>query len=183
MKNPLSTTRFEDRKENSGESEESGAEKGGLSWQKKEGLANGRLNGHPIHVILVHLPVGLFTAAFLFDLGALLIGWRELATASFWSVALGSVGAVVAAIFGLVEYTHLAEQDRLRRKAGIHATLELSALTLFVALLFLKLPYLPDLPPPGLAWILLEGAAFLLMATGNFFGADLIFSDGMGREI
>ncbi|HEU5322628.1 MAG TPA: DUF2231 domain-containing protein [Methylomirabilota bacterium] len=59
---------------------------------------------HPIHPMLVVLPLGLWVAALAFDVVHAVTGaavWERLA---FWNVLGGLVGALLAAVPGVVDY-------------------------------------------------------------------------------
>ena len=84
-------------------------------------LARGRFKGHPIHGMLVHFPIGLFSAGFLFDLASLWAAESHLPIASFYCIAGGVAGGLAAMLFGLIDYIDLAENRRLFKKACMHA--------------------------------------------------------------
>lgn len=60
--------------------------------------------GHPLHPILVTIPIGLFVATLLFDL---LFWWKgadAFAVGATWLLGAGLVGAALAAIAGLTDF-------------------------------------------------------------------------------
>jgi len=88
--------------------------------------------GHPFHPILVTIPIGTWTASVIFDIIGLFaddatpytIGAQIL-------IAIGVVGGVVAAVFGLLDLATLARGTAARRTALIHMGLNLGAVVLF----------------------------------------------------
>ena len=68
--------------------------------------------GHPMHPILITLPIGLFVATFLFDI----IFWQTentaFATGALWLLGFGLIAAVLAAITGIIDFTG---DTRIRR--------------------------------------------------------------------
>ena len=63
-----------------------------------------KIMGHPLHPILITLPIGMFIAVFLFDL---LYWWRPnsaWAMAALWLLGAGLVGALLAALAGLADF-------------------------------------------------------------------------------
>ena len=83
-------------------------------------VSTANLAGHPLHPILITLPIGLFAATFLFDL---LFWWRgaeAFATGALWLLGAGLVGAALAAITGLIDFTGDARIRQLR-DAWYHA--------------------------------------------------------------
>jgi uncharacterized membrane protein len=68
-------------------------------------VSTANLAGHPLHPILITLPIGFFVATFLFDL---LFWWRgaeAFATGAFWLLGAGLIGAALAAVTGLIDFT------------------------------------------------------------------------------
>jgi uncharacterized membrane protein len=66
--------------------------------------ANVNVAGHPLHPILITLPIGLFVATFLFDLIFSRTGNQMYATAALWLLGFGLVGAALAAVAGLIDF-------------------------------------------------------------------------------
>ncbi len=88
--------------------------------------------GHPFHPILVTIPIGTWTASLIFDiLGLLSDDPSPYALASQILIAIGIIGAVVAAIFGLLDMSQLAAGTPARRTALTHMTANLVAVVLF----------------------------------------------------
>jgi uncharacterized membrane protein len=73
--------------------------------QTRNPVATAKIMGHPLHPLLVTLPIGFFVATLLFDL----IYWsgREpaFATGALWLLGAGLFGAVLAAIAGVIDFT------------------------------------------------------------------------------
>jgi len=67
-------------------------------------VSSANLMGHPLHPILVTLPIGLFAATFLCDLVFWLGGNAAFATAALWLLGFGILGAAAAAIAGLIDF-------------------------------------------------------------------------------
>jgi uncharacterized membrane protein len=62
------------------------------------------LMGHPMHPILITLPIGLFAATFLFDLIFWRTGTEAFATGALWLLGAGLVAAAAAAVTGLIDF-------------------------------------------------------------------------------
>src|SRR5438105_678114 len=101
-------------------------------------ILRGKWLGHPLHPILVHLPIGLFMLSFVLDLWAYASPAVVLVRASFWLMALGVVGALLAAAPGLADYTSIRRDHPGRRTATLHMILNLAATGLYVVNLFLR---------------------------------------------
>lgn len=61
--------------------------------------------GHPIHLLLIPIPIAFWVAAFLID-RSIVLDYRDpfWARGSFWLTAEGLVGGGVAATLGLIDF-------------------------------------------------------------------------------
>ncbi len=90
--------------------------------------------GHPIHPMLVPLPIGLFVWALVANI---VYGfsdsdrtWYEI---SYWSSIAGIVSALLAAVPGMVDGLTIGRESDARDKAMLHMTLNVIVVGLFVA--------------------------------------------------
>jgi uncharacterized membrane protein len=67
--------------------------------------SSANLMGHPLHPILITLPIGLFVAVFLFDVIFWRTGSDAFATGALWLLGAGLLGAAAAAVAGLIDFT------------------------------------------------------------------------------
>jgi len=67
-------------------------------------VSTANLMGHPLHPILITLPIGLFVATFLFDLIFWRTGNETFATAALWLLGFGLIAAALAAVAGLIDF-------------------------------------------------------------------------------
>src|SRR4051794_12391991 len=113
---------------------EDGSGKGRLQCAAGEGaeimkdLLEGKPLKHPLHTMLVHLPIGLFSLSFLLDLASLL--WPDAARfvpAAFYSLVFRVFTALLAAIPGFVDYTDIRTDHPAKRTATAHMILNLVA--------------------------------------------------------
>lgn len=143
-------------------------------------IIHGRFQGIPIHVMLIHFPIGLFAGGALFDIGALLWPEANLQTVSFFCIAVGLVIGVATMLFGFMDYVSLGSEPANLQKAERHGLIQLSAWILFLIAFLLKLPDYPDLLPPSAWMLLLEVVGLLMVFTGNHFGGELVYKQGVG---
>ena len=89
--------------------------------------------GHPFHPILVTIPIGLWTGALVFDLASRIRdgGAPTLVDASFWMIGIGIVGALLAALFGLLDLLTIPRGTRAFRAGVTHMALNLVVVALF----------------------------------------------------
>jgi len=87
--------------------------------------------GHPIHPMLVTLPIGLFVFSFVCDLIYVFgSGNPTFAIVALYTMCGGIVGALAAAIFGFIDLLSLPSEPR---KTGIvHMSINLVVVVLYV---------------------------------------------------
>lgn len=136
-----------------------------------------KIAGHPLHPMLVPLPIGFLIGAFLTDVAYWLTGWASFAYFSTWLLVAGIATALLAAVGGFIDF---AGEPRIRqiRKAWYHMFGNLLAVALSVINL---LVHMRD----GSAAVLPEGiflstvVAVLLLFNG-WMGGELVFRHGVG---
>ena len=67
-------------------------------------VSSANVMGHPIHPILITIPIGFFVATFLFDLVFWQTGDQAFATGALWLLGAGLIGAALAAVTGLIDF-------------------------------------------------------------------------------
>ena len=60
--------------------------------------------GHPIHPALVAVPIGAMTVMLVADIVTLMTADPGWATAARYALTVGIVGALLAAVFGFIDY-------------------------------------------------------------------------------
>src|SRR5919206_3075296 len=97
-----------------------------------------RIFGHAIHPILIVYPLGLLSAAVIFDVIYLVTGNPTWTTVSFWMIAAGIVGGLMSAIFGLIDYLGIPSGTRAARIGLLHGLTNLGVMILFVVSFLLR---------------------------------------------
>lgn len=73
-----------------------------------------KLLGHPIHPMLIVFPLGLLATAVAFDIVGLSKGDSSWFGISFWMIAAGIIGGLLAAVFGLVDWWAIPSGTRAK---------------------------------------------------------------------
>lgn len=95
--------------------------------------------GHPFHPILVTIPIGTWIASLVFDvIGLIVDDPMPFALGAQVLIAIGVIGALIAAVFGLLDFTVIAARTPAKRTAVIHLTLNLTATALFAVNYFVR---------------------------------------------
>src|SRR3954469_18697950 len=90
--------------------------------------------GHPFHPILVTIPIGAWVAALIFDIATRVDGngAQPLVEASYWLIGIGILGALLAAVFGLMDFSRIPGSTRARQYGLTHMLLNLTIVGLFI---------------------------------------------------
>ena len=100
--------------------------------------------GHPVHPMLVALPIGLWVFSLASDVIRLSgLGGPVWSDVAFYTMAGGVVGALLAAVPGLIDFVAI-EEPRVKRIGAIHLTLNLAVVALYGVNLWLRMS-----APPG----------------------------------
>ena len=134
--------------------------------------------GHPIHQILIVFPLGLLAMAVVFDVLHYITGNDNFSIASYFMIAAGIIGGLLAAVFGLIDYLAIPAGTRARRVGGVHGAGNVVVVVLFALSWLLRMGE-TDHVPTVLAFILALAGALLALVTG-WLGGELIDRLGVG---
>jgi nitrite reductase/ring-hydroxylating ferredoxin subunit/uncharacterized membrane protein len=146
-------------------------------WGKKLGnVLHGTWYGHPIHPMLVTIPIGTWTLAFVLDSMATLGIVRDRKTLRAADIALqaGTGAAIAAAAAGMADWQHTDGRDR--RLGFIHGLVNSTALGLNLASIRLRRQ---DRRTTGR---LLSAAGWSCMAIGGYLGGHLVYRRRIGAD-
>lgn len=137
--------------------------------------------GHPVHPMLIPFPLALWTTSFVVDI---LFYFRRGATLPIiakFLLAAGCVGAVAATVPGIIDWLSI-KHPPTKRIANWHARLNIIALLIFAASLYLRMK------AGGAALVnyglkipfLLSLVGVILIAISGWLGGALSFEHGVG---
>lgn len=139
--------------------------------------SNASIGGHPIHPMLVCIPIGCFVATLVTDI----VYWRTAAMLwadmSAWLLAIGIIVAVFAAAAGLIDFFGDRRIRRLR-SAWIHGIGNAAALVIsvFNAFIHARDAYTSVVP---MGAILSAIVVLILLVTG-WNGWSIVYCHGVG---
>ncbi|MET7844643.1 DUF2231 domain-containing protein [Streptomyces sp. NPDC005356] len=82
--------------------------------------------GHPFHPILVTVPIGAWVGSLVFDIASHLVRDPDfLVRGAMWLIALGVIGALAAALVGVLDLFAIPPGTRAFRVGLVHMTLNL----------------------------------------------------------
>ena len=135
------------------------------------------INGHPLHPMVVPIPIALFVAALVTDLLFVVDGSAGWAEASRWLLGGGLVGALLAAVGGFIDF---AANSAIRdlRDAWMHLFANLTLVLIEGVNLILRLP---DRTVAGSFGLALSIAGVLVLLFSGWKGGELVFRHGVGQ--
>lgn len=134
--------------------------------------------GHPFHPILITVPIGAWVASAVFDLVAAFADEPEaFATGAYWLIGLGVVGALLAAVLGLLDLLTIPRGTRAFRTGLLHMALNLVVVALFVVSFAVRAAGGYD--DFSLAGFVLSLVALAILAVSGWLGGRLAYHYGV----
>ncbi|OFZ19628.1 MAG: hypothetical protein A2X94_17455 [Bdellovibrionales bacterium GWB1_55_8] len=144
-------------------------------------ILQGRFLGHPLHPIIVHLPVGLWVASFIMDIIHLASGAPGPAIASYYSILIGLVAVLLAAPTGLADFLSIPARTRPKRIAATHAIANVGITVIYFV------NFVWRMGPGGSAPTTVTTAQFIvslvsviLLSASGYLGGLLVYQYGVG---
>lgn len=135
--------------------------------------------GHPIHPMLIPFPIALWVFSLVADI---LYLWRDnvaWAWMARWTLLAGCLGAVAAAIFGIIDYLAI-EKKEVKTIANWHARFNVLALLLFAASWYLRTENGSDMVNNSLKIpFALSVVGVIAVTISGWLGGELVFKHGV----
>src|SRR4051794_33704816 len=130
-----------------------------------------KLLGHPIHPMLIVFPLGLLATAVVFDIVGLSSGEAAWFDRSFWMIAAGIIGGLLAAVFGLIDWLAISAGTRAKAIGLWHGVGNVVVVLLFGVSWYLRrgTPNVPGTPALALSFL----GVLLSLVTG-WLGGELV---------
>jgi uncharacterized membrane protein len=130
---------------------------------------------HPIHPMLVTVPIGLWVFSLICDLFRVFGGsnpnWEVVA---WYSMIGGIIGALIAAIPGFIDMLSLS--PNVKRVALVHMTINLTVVALFVVNAWMRRGGVTD----GMVW--LSVFSIILLAVSGWLGGKMVYVHGVAVD-
>lgn len=133
--------------------------------------------GHPIHPMLVALPIGFFVGALVCDIILAFTHNPFWPQVSVVLIGFGIVGALLAALFGFVDYFTAPMPDDAKATATRHMVLNLLAVVIFAVAFWLR-----SGDNASTTGIVLTVVGVLVLAVSGWLGGHLSYHYGVGAE-
>ena len=124
--------------------------------------------GHPVHPILVTFPIGCFVAAVVCDIISIWAGPVFWAPMSTWLILFGVIGALVAGLFGFIDYLSAPMSAQAKNVAAWHMTLNLALIIIFGLACAVRFH-----DHASVAGYALTALGIVLLAVAGYLGGDV----------
>lgn len=136
------------------------------------------ISNHPVHPMLVAIPIGLWIFSFVCDLLYIFYSQNPIWTViALYSMAGGVVGALVAAIPGFIDYLGLTDPV-VKRIATFHMALNLTAVLLFSLNVWLRI----QSGEFSISYVVLSFMTLVAVGISGWLGGELVFVHGVGVD-
>jgi len=131
---------------------------------------------HPVHPMLVPFPIGLWVFSLIADV-IFLAGWGPQVwnDVAFYSMAAGTIAALLASPFGLLDFLSIRD-PRTRQLGATHLALNLVILAMFAADLWLRTQTGTSAGLP----VVISLVAVSLLVVSGWLGGEMVFVQGAG---
>ena len=138
-----------------------------------------KLFGHPVHPMVVVLPLGLFIMAVVADVIYLWTGRGAFATVAYYDIAGGIVSGLLAAIFGLIDWLAIPRGTRAKSIGLYHGAGNVVVVALFATSWWLRRQ---NAAIPDTTAFAAGVAGLLLGAVTGWLGGELVDRLGVGVD-
>ncbi|HET8931785.1 MAG TPA: DUF2231 domain-containing protein [Polyangiales bacterium] len=139
-----------------------------------------KLLGHPVHQMLIPIPAGLFIVAAVLDVVDKFADAAWIPTVTFWNLVVGVLSALVAAIFGLADFTKIPNHTRAKRIGALHGVGNVLAVAIFGLAIYLRSDELSY--QAGSDALTFEIIGFVLLSLTGWLGGELVDRLGVGVD-
>lgn len=136
--------------------------------------------GHPVHPILVTVPIGAWVASLGFDIASRVADEADVfAKGAFWLIALGVVGALVAALAGFLDLFAIPTGTPAFRTGLVHMSLNLVVVVLFAVSWLIRRDDIDAPAATSGGLIALSVGALVVLAVSGWLGGRLSYRYGV----
>lgn len=136
--------------------------------------------GHPFHPILVTVPIGAWVSSLVFDIASHIVTTPGfLAQGSEWLIAIGVIGALLAAMIGLLDLLAIPGGTRAFRVALLHMTLNAAIVVAYAVNFVWRHGSYGDPAAVALGPLVLSAVGLAVLTVSGFLGGMLSYRYGV----
>jgi len=135
---------------------------------------------HPLHPIIVHVPMAMWPGALIFDLlTQWQIGGNAMVRLSFYAIIFGLVASLLAVPTGLLDWTGIKKEKPAWKIGLYHMSLNLIVALLFAINLGLRLHTFREATRVEGGPLLLSAIGTLLLVASAYLGGMMVYEYGI----
>jgi uncharacterized membrane protein len=144
-------------------------------------ILKGKWLGHPLHAAIVHVPVGLWPAALVFDILSYVgVGGNAMVKVSFVAIAFGLAAAAFAVPTGVADWSEI-KQEKPAWKIGLyHMGVNLIVVILYGINLGLRLESFETATRIAPIPLILSAIGTVLLMGSAYLGGMMVYDQGIG---
>jgi uncharacterized membrane protein len=136
--------------------------------------------GHPFHPILVTVPIGTWVASLAFDIASRIVDNPGfLAQGSVWLIGFGVVGAVVAALIGVLDLLAIPTGTAAFRTGLVHMGLNLTVTAAYAVNFFWRRASYGTPGSVAIGPLVLSAVSLAVLAVSGYLGGKLAYRYGV----
>lgn len=136
--------------------------------------------GHPFHPILVTVPIGAWVGSLVFDIASHLVHDPAfLAQGAWWLIALGVIGALVAAMVGFLDLFAIPPGTRAFRVGLLHMTLNLLVTAAYAGNFLWRQAGHGPAGSVGAGKLTLNAVSLVVLGVSGYLGGKLAYRYGV----
>jgi uncharacterized membrane protein len=139
--------------------------------------ARAKVLGHPIHQMMIVLPLGLLVGALIFDVVYLVTGEDQWTMISYWLILVGVLTGLMAAVPGFVDWLKIPQGTRAKRVGAVHGIGNVIVVVLFALSWVLRGDAAAE---PSFLALLLAFAGGAVSGVTGWLGGELVGRLGVG---
>ena len=136
--------------------------------------------GHPYHPILVTVPIGAWVCSLVFDISSHIVDRPGFLTqGSEWLIAIGILGALVAAVVGFLDLLAIPRGTAALRTALVHMSLNLSVTVAYLINFLWRHGDYADGGSVSAGPLILSVVALAALGVSGYLGGKLAYHYGV----
>jgi uncharacterized membrane protein len=136
--------------------------------------------GHPIHPILVTVPIGAWVCGLVFDVASHIVASPGFLTrGSEWLIGIGVAGALAAALVGFLDFFAIPTGTPAFRTGLVHMGLNLTITGAYLGNFFWRRGAYTDGHPLALGPLVLAAISLAMLAVSGYLGGKLAYRYGV----
>jgi uncharacterized membrane protein len=137
-----------------------------------------KIAGRPIHPMTVSIPITLLIATFVCDLIFVVTDVTAFGTVALYTLGLGILFTVLAAVFGFIDYFG---SDRIRSLRAAHIHMVGNVVILLLSVVNFLVRYRSDEPVPVTSFVL-STLVFIAIHVTGWMGWTMVYRHGVGMS-